>query len=131
MFSIFAPSPINYGAIGSLIGRDLVHVIDRIGRRYNEDGRRKTWWSSNFEEHYKMKQECYSSSYAHILNRNNITADLLIGMVEGLRLGLETLSASIKDTRYLRIPKKLNDYTFEQLYYISYAQVGLLMRDLI
>ena len=78
-----------------------------------------------------MKQECYSSSYAHILNRNNITADLLIGMVEGLRLGLETLSASIKDTRYLRIPKKLNDYTFEQLYYISYAQVGLLMRDLI
>jgi putative endopeptidase len=42
----------NRGTLGVLMGRELVHAIDRSGSRYGADGSAATWWNSDDDAAY-------------------------------------------------------------------------------
>jgi len=45
----------NYGAIGSTIGHELCHAFDSDGRKYDEEGDQRDWWSTHDDREYKRK----------------------------------------------------------------------------
>ena len=44
-FDMNADDAFNYGAIGSIIGHEMTHGFDDMGRQYDKDGNLKDWWT--------------------------------------------------------------------------------------
>jgi putative endopeptidase len=45
----------NYGAIGATIGHEICHAFDSDGRKYDENGDKRDWWTEHDDREYKKK----------------------------------------------------------------------------
>ena len=45
----------NYGAIGATIGHELCHAFDDDGRKYDENGDKRDWWTTHDDREYRRK----------------------------------------------------------------------------
>ncbi|RZB40619.1 endothelin-converting enzyme 1-like, partial [Asbolus verrucosus] len=54
---------IDYGAIGAIMGHEITHGFDDQGRRYDEHGNLKQWWSAATLNHYHQKVQCIINQY--------------------------------------------------------------------
>ena len=43
---------INYGAIGMVIGHEMIHSFDDLGRLYDHKGNMKNWWTKKDNEKF-------------------------------------------------------------------------------
>lgn len=57
---------VNLGAIGTLIGREIVHSFDRIGRYYNGEGKLSDWWTPDDEAAYKQRTDLYARQFKSV-----------------------------------------------------------------
>ncbi|XP_061716909.1 neprilysin-2-like [Cydia pomonella] len=55
LFNIDRPKYLNYGAIGFVIGHEICHSFDDIGRKFDKDGSVVNWWASSTEKKYLEK----------------------------------------------------------------------------
>jgi len=46
-FSLDADDAANYGAIGAVIGHEMTHGFDDMGRKYDRDGNLRDWWTED------------------------------------------------------------------------------------
>nr|XP_050867273.1 neprilysin-4-like isoform X1 [Vespula vulgaris]XP_050867274.1 neprilysin-4-like isoform X1 [Vespula vulgaris] len=73
---------INYGAMGAIMGHELTHGFDDQGRRYDENGNLRQWWSDETLQHYHEKVECiikqYSSYHLPELGNNFTVSNILV-----------------------------------------------------
>jgi putative endopeptidase len=53
--------PVNYGAIGMMIGRDMTQGLDDQGREFDAQGNLRDWWTSDDTKAYEHKAECVAS----------------------------------------------------------------------
>ncbi len=56
-FDINADDALNYGAIGVVIGHEMIHGFDDQGRRYDKNGNLSNWWSDEDETKFKRLTE--------------------------------------------------------------------------
>ncbi|XP_011310973.1 endothelin-converting enzyme 1 isoform X2 [Fopius arisanus] len=123
---------INYGAMGAIMGHELTHGFDDQGRRYDENGNLRQWWSDETLRHYHEKVECIIKQYSnyHLPElSNNFTIN-----------GINTQSENIADNggireayrAYQRLKSRglrkqalpgLSEYTQDQLFFLGFAQV--------
>lgn len=45
----------NYGGIGATIGHEICHAFDSDGRKYNEHGDQRDWWTEHDDREYRRK----------------------------------------------------------------------------
>ncbi|KAH0554291.1 neprilysin-4-like [Cotesia glomerata] len=123
---------INYGAMGAIMGHELTHGFDDQGRRYDENGNLRQWWSDETLQHYHEKVECIIKQYSnyHLPElSNNFTVN-----------GINTQSENIADNggireayrAYKRLKARnsspqalpgLADYSQDQLFFLGFAQI--------
>jgi putative endopeptidase len=48
-----ADAAVNYGSIGAVIGHEIMHGFDDQGRKFNENGAAKDWWTKEDAERFK------------------------------------------------------------------------------
>ena len=69
-----------YGALGVIIGHEIIHGYDDQGRKYNALGNIKNWWTANdlknFNEIADNMQKQYSN---YSINGNNVNGLLTLG----------------------------------------------------
>jgi predicted metalloendopeptidase len=75
----------NYGALGSVIGHEMCHGFDREGKEYDENGKRKNWWTRKDNLHYNKR----TKSLIKLFNRQKIGRKHVDGR--------DTLSENIAD----------------------------------
>jgi len=56
------PMSMNFGAVGSTIGHEILHGFDSNGRFYDEDGI-KNWWEKEAEIEFLNKSQCFIDQY--------------------------------------------------------------------
>ncbi|XP_065218845.1 endothelin-converting enzyme homolog isoform X3 [Planococcus citri] len=118
---------LNYGAIGVVMGHELTHAFDDQGREYDSNGNLNRWWKNITIERFKNATQCVINQYSDFhVNGKYIS-------------GVRTLGENIADNgglkaayhAYLKVNKEnpkefalpgLN-YTQDQLFFISFAQV--------
>lgn len=118
---------LNYGAIGVVMGHELTHAFDDQGREYDVNGNLNRWWKNATIEKFKNATQCVVNQYSNF-------------KVLGKSIsGVKTLGENIADNgglkaayhAYLNVnkdyPKELAlpglNYTQDQLFFISFAQV--------
>ncbi|XP_037526870.1 neprilysin-1 isoform X2 [Rhipicephalus sanguineus] len=125
------PASVNYGAIGTIIGHEMIHGFDEEGKDYDEDGRLRNWWSNKTLQRFRRKAECfvrqYSSVFSELANRTLNGVNTLSENIAdngGLRMAFRTLGDKLKAfvEPDIRLPG-LEEYSPKQLFFISAAFV--------
>ncbi|XP_047519759.1 neprilysin-4-like [Pieris napi] len=124
---------INYGSIGAIMGHEVTHGFDDQGRRYDEEGNLRQWWSAATLEHYHGKVQCIIEQYSkyHMQQLPNYTVHGFNTQGEniadngGIRAALDAYSLYAKRhpvADRMRLPA-LPQYTPRQLFFLGFAQV--------
>ncbi|XP_061729220.1 neprilysin-2-like [Cydia pomonella] len=127
LFNIDRPKYLNYGAIGFVIGHEISHGFDDIGRKFDKDGNVVNWWASSTEKNYLNKVDCIIKQYG------NYTIEEIKMKINGINTQGENIADIVgMKTSYLAYTEwaKQNKpepvlpgvpYTPKQLYWINAA----------
>jgi hypothetical protein len=88
----------NYGSIGATIGHELCHAFDSDGRRYDEHGDLRNWWTQADAKEYKAKASKImklfdETEYRNMAVNGKNTLVENIADLGGLRFALEGLKS--------------------------------------
>jgi predicted metalloendopeptidase len=123
-FDANAPDPVNYGAIGMVIGHELTHGFDDEGRQYDAQGNLKDWWTPDdakkFDERAQKVVEQYNGYVAvdtlHV--NGKLTLGENIADLGGITVAFYAMQKAMKGKPEL----SYGGFTKEQLFFLSYAQ---------
>lgn len=78
-FSAAYPPARNYGSVGAVMGHELTHGFDNVGRRYDEHGRLHNWWTPTDVVHFKQRADCLKIFYSdYTVDGKNVDGDLTL-----------------------------------------------------
>ncbi|XP_075541603.1 neprilysin-1-like isoform X2 [Dermacentor variabilis] len=89
VYSRGAPAPINFGALGAIVGRELTRAFDRQGALVDAVGKPNLWWSPETQRKYEMRERCFLGQLTRHVNDSAAAGKLLRRIVtvsSGLRL---------------------------------------------
>ncbi|KAK7098450.1 endothelin-converting enzyme homolog isoform X2 [Littorina saxatilis] len=147
MYTYDMPHYYTFGAIGSLFGQFIHHLIDDRGRRWDKGGvlmkAKNGWWSNQTTENFDKAAQCVANIYNNVTqgpyysdNGNEVTVDVdgdkyagkAMTITTGIRLAYNAYKAWQKTHGTDPYPPGLK-YTPEQLFFIAHAQVFCYNRD--
>lgn len=127
-FDPYADPAVNYGAIGAVIGHEIGHGFDDQGRRFDEKGRIRDWWTATADERFKVKTDALGGQYDSYepvegLNINGeLTMGENIGDLGGLQMGYAAYKRHL-DSCCGGVDVVLDGYTGDQRFFLGWAQV--------
>jgi len=136
---------VNYGAIGMVIGHEMSHGFDIIGKQFDSTGVLRNWWSPTSEAAYLDRTRCYVLHYGRQTVSFGTNGSLAVNAVQtlgenlsdhgGLKLAKAAYDIWRRKQKYagivaeetpLRLDGVVNHlgapFTVDQLFYITYAQ---------
>jgi putative endopeptidase len=124
-FDADVDDPINYGAMGAVIGHEMTHGFDDQGCRFDAEGNMKNWWtpgdSSEFAHRTEKLVDQYDK-YKVVDTVNHVNGKLTVGEniadLGGLLVAYDALQVALAGK-----PKTLIDgFTPEQRFFLSFGQ---------
>ncbi|XP_053595846.1 neprilysin-2-like [Microplitis demolitor] len=121
------PRYINYGAVGFLIGHEITHGFDTIGKRFYEDGNLLKWWEASTDDKFWDKALCFYEQYQnYVVNEVGMNVNGLKTITENIadNGGLKTTYLAYKswaESQNVSEPRLpgLDHYTPTQMFWIS------------
>ncbi|XP_065214579.1 neprilysin-2-like [Planococcus citri] len=128
---------LDYGAIGSAIGRELTRAIDHSGRHYNEIGNIDGWWLPETLHSYEEKAKCFGKAGdnrgGHGIQLDysdfKLKADSQMTLGEdksdssGFKESLSAYRKSVSQFGEESLLPQFENFTHEQLFTLSFANV--------
>jgi len=124
-FDEFADDAVNYGAIGGVIGHELLHAFDDIGRHFDAGGAMRDWWSETAATEFERRSQVLVEQYGayEVLPGRRVDGVLTLGEniadVFGLSIAREAWRLSLEG----REPPTLHGFTGEQRFFMGWAQM--------
>jgi endothelin-converting enzyme/putative endopeptidase len=118
--------PVNYGAIGAVVGHELTHGFDDQGRQFDAEGNLKDWWTKEDADEFQKRADCIGSQYGSFkvgdLNLNpKLTMGENVADNGGLRLAYMAMMDSL--SKRTQPPAKIEGFTPQQRFFLGWAQV--------
>ena len=120
---------VNYGAIGMVIGHEIIHGFDDQGRKFDAHGNLRDWWTAEDGKQYDERGKCISDEYTQdvsdagpgvkqngLLTQGEDTADN-----GGIHLALNALEAALKQQGKSLDDKGPDGWTYRQRFFLSNA----------
>src|SRR6202521_4428269 len=120
---------VNYGAVGAIIGHEIIHGYDDEGRKFDARGNLRDWWTSNDAKEYEARGKCISDQYTQEvpeagpgvkqdgrLTQGEDTADN-----GGLHLAFMALQDDLARTGKSMDEKGADGFTVLQRFFLAYA----------
>ena len=124
-FDPAADAAANYGAIGAIIGHELSHAFDTIGRRYDADGAVRDWWTAEDDALFKAEAAKLGAQYSRYeplpgfpLN-GDLTMAENIADLGGAVLALDAYRLSLGG----QPAPVIDGLTGEQRFFLAFAQI--------
>ena len=123
--------PVNYGAVGAVIGHEITHGFDDQGRKFDAKGNLRDWWTESDSKAYDERGKCISDQYTQevpeagpgVKQDGRMTQGEDTADNGGLHLALLALqSALAREGKSLR-DKGPDGFTNLQRFFLSYAFV--------
>ena len=84
--------PLNFGGIGALMGHEITHFFDTMGRHYDHHGNLVDWWTPKDTQTFAERAQCISKQYSDFVAVDDVKVN-----------GEQTSSENIADAGGLRI----------------------------
>jgi putative endopeptidase len=120
---------VNFGAIGMVIGHEIIHGFDDQGRKFDAQGNLRDWWTEEDAKKYDERGKCISDEYTQdvpeagagvkqngLLTQGEDTADN-----GGIRLALAALDGALKQQGKSLDDKGDDGWTYRQRFFLSNA----------
>lgn len=59
------PKYLNFGSMGFIVGHEITHGFDDMGRQYDEHGNLENWWSTETDKQFQKKSQCIVDLYGN------------------------------------------------------------------
>ncbi|MDR3697977.1 M13 family metallopeptidase [Mucilaginibacter sp.] len=124
-FDFGADDAVNYGGIGAVIGHEMTHGFDDEGRQYDADGTLRDWWTKEDANKFKTRADQVVAQYNAftVLDTLHVNGKLTLGENLADLGGLNVAYAAFKKTKQGHSHKKINGFTPDQHFFLSWAQV--------
>ncbi|KAI9313491.1 hypothetical protein BX666DRAFT_1977013 [Dichotomocladium elegans] len=133
-FSNDVPDYLNYGGIGVVVGHELTHGYDNMGRLYDGRGRLIDWWTNETSKAFNDKAQCFVDQYSNFTIEDehgealHLNGHLTLGenLADngGLRQSFVAWKARYENNQgENRLLPGLEDLTPEKLFFINYGRV--------
>ncbi|OUM64690.1 hypothetical protein PIROE2DRAFT_42288, partial [Piromyces sp. E2] len=136
-FNAKIPDYLNYGGIGMVVGHELTHAFDSNGSQFDSSGKLFNWWSNSTLSEFSNLSKCFVEQYDQYTVKDKDGKDIhLNGALTinenladngGISRAYEAWNLFRKDAKKFSERNKqlpgLSDYTFDQLFYISFGQI--------
>jgi putative endopeptidase len=123
-FDASADGAANYGAIGAIIGHEIMHGFDDQGRKIDENGAIRDWWTPSDAARFKALTSELGKQYSSYEAAPGvfINGDLTMGENIGDMSGLEVAYEAYKMSLGGRPAPLIDGLTGDQRFFLSFAQ---------
>ncbi|MCG4260222.1 M13 family metallopeptidase [Acetobacter senegalensis] len=124
-FNAKADMAVNYGAIGGVIGHEMTHSFDDEGRKFDEHGRLRDWWTKADADRFQKLADRLGAQYDafEVLPGVHVNGKLTMGEniadLGGLTLALDAYHASLNG----QPAPVIDGLTGDQRVFLGWAQV--------
>jgi len=124
-FDFTADDAVNYGGIAAVIGHELTHGFDDKGRQYAADGNLKDWWTDKDAERFTERADKVVEQFNGYTVNDSIHVNGKLTLGENLADlgGLSIAYEAFKKTEQGKGNKKIDGFTADQRFFLSWAQV--------
>ncbi|HEY2015012.1 MAG TPA: M13 family metallopeptidase, partial [Bryobacteraceae bacterium] len=117
----------NFGAIGMVIGHEAIHGFDDQGRKFDEKGNLRDWWTAEDAKRYDEKDKCIVDQYSqeipeyHVKQNGGLTAGEDTADNGGLHLAMLALENIYKAQGKSLDTPEADGLTARQRFFLSFA----------
>ncbi|GAB4091334.1 M13 family metallopeptidase [Flaviaesturariibacter terrae] len=124
-FDFGADDAVNYGGIGAVIGHEMTHGFDDSGRQYAASGNLSDWWTKADADMFKKRADEVVNQYNGftVLDTLHVNGRLTLGENLADLGGLNIAYEAFTKTKQFREGKKIDGFTPQQRFFLSWAQV--------
>ena len=124
-FDFKADDAVNYGGIAAVIGHELTHGFDDEGRQYDAAGNLKDWWSADDAKNFDGRADKVVNQFnGYTVNDTlHVNGKLTLGENLADLGGLNIAYEAFKKTPEGKSNKKIDGFTPDQRFFLSWAQV--------
>src|SRR5579875_628515 len=126
-FDPTADDPVNYGAIGAVIGHEITHGYDDEGRHYDADGNLNDWWTARDAREFDERAQKVVAEYAAFepLPGLHVNGKLTLGEniadLGGVSIAYDAMERALAKDPSKR--REIDGFTPEQRFFISFGQI--------
>jgi len=120
-----ADNAVNYGAIGVVIGHEMTHGFDDMGRQFDLEGNLKDWWQPADAENFKTRSQVLIDYFNRIEVAPGVNADGRFTLGEniadngGVQIAFQAMGKALANGEVEK--GKMDGFTPEQRFFLSYA----------
>ncbi|MGZ4825458.1 MAG: M13 family metallopeptidase [Terriglobales bacterium] len=120
---------INYGAIGAVIGHEIIHGYDDQGRKFDSAGNLKDWWTASDSTAYEKRDSCISDEYTQDVPEAGVKQNGKLSLGEdtadngGVHIALAGLQRALKSQGKDLDSAADGSVTQLQTFFLAYANV--------
>ena len=128
-FDASASDAVNYGAIGGVIGHEIIHGYDDQGRKFDPVGNLKDWWTAADAANYDERDKCITDEYTQDVPEAGVKQNGKLSAGEdtadngGLHIALAGLQNTLKSQGKDLDNQAANGATELQGFFLSWANV--------
>lgn len=115
---------VNFGAIGRAIGHEFSHGFDDHGRKFDEHGNLRDWWTPGDSARFEESARCFVDEYSQfvVVDDKRLNGQLTLGenLADngGLRLAYAALQSQLAGKPLLN----LEGLSSEQRFFLGFAE---------
>jgi len=120
---------VNFGGIGLVIGHELTHGFDDQGRKFDPTGNLRDWWTEQDGKEFEKRAGCVADEYGSFvaIDDKKLNGKLTLGENTadngGARIALMALLDTIAQDKTGKAAEKIDGYTPEQRFFLSFGRV--------
>jgi endothelin-converting enzyme/putative endopeptidase len=123
-FDVDAADPVNYGAIGVVIGHEISHGFDDQGAQYDAQGRLNDWWTPDDLKRFRERTACVAQQFEEYFIEPGIhhQGKLVLGEAIGDLGGANIAYRALQKARQQHPAHDIDGFTPDQQFFIAWGQ---------
>jgi predicted metalloendopeptidase len=125
MFDAKGDFAANYGAIGMVIGHEIIHGFDDNGSKYDKIGNLDSWWQEKDQKAFEKRAQTLAAQYdAYEVNSQHVKGKLTLGEniadLGGMLTAYDALQKKLAESGQT---DALDGFTPEQRFFLAQARI--------